>query len=186
MSKGANKKSADYYFNEDMRHRLVQDFVVGLYNRKFTLDFRHYGEEPIWTSGTENLDGGAQVIRETAKALAEEKGWKFWTFSRSVANGTLTVTRHVDYYRDVVELCDKYSGRKEVPDTELPLIEKRLYKRILSLMRTKRVKGEFQMQPYRDAELGNITDGIERCVRLIDNLEKRTRSLENLAGKIPR
>jgi len=54
------------------------------------------------------------------------------------------------------------------------------------LMREGRIQEDFELEPQRDAELDNLASKIDRISKLIDNVEKRVRSLENLAERIPR
>ena len=165
------KSKKDTYFNDDMKRRLVENFVVSYYNKLISPDL-----------AIKTIDNKNVVMMVGPANIGKYDPNDIWSYDNSSWNLVLKDNR----FNQLNELVDKYSDRIETPELEKPAIEKKLYSLILLLMREGRIQEDFELEPQRDAELDNLASKIDRISKLIDNVEKRVRSLENLAERIPR
>jgi len=137
-------------------------------------------------------------IRELSKQEVEDKD--IWAYAKEVAgilgfkyfdllkgeDGCFFVVPRDWRFNDLEEICEKYAGVIEIPDSEKLLLEKKLYRIIMALTKEERITGEFTLQPLRDIELQKLTSTAERLAKLLEILERRVSGLEKLAGRIPR
>ncbi len=180
MKKNDQKKLD--YFDEASKHRIVSEFVVSYFAHKIKIDTMNVFKQRHWFS-KEDLEGkdARTYIDETAQNL-KFKSWQIF----QTQDGIFFIEEEDQEFKDVNELCKKYAGMIEIPESERQLVERRLYPIIMELMKGQRIEGKFDLQPYRDMELEKLTLSLERLAKLTDNLEKRVGSLEKLAGMIPR
>ncbi|MBI3841441.1 MAG: hypothetical protein HY297_05785 [Thaumarchaeota archaeon] len=172
MSKG---ESRDTYFNDDVKHRLVEKFTVAYNNKLITLN----------TSEKNEFEG--EIVHDLTETQFKTKGWKdsqiysVSYLSKTYTNDPTHRVQLVDRrFVDLRELVDKYSDIIETPESEKPTIEKRIYSMILQLKREGRIRGNFEMEPQKDieairlgAEVRQVTIELNQMKLLVENLSKK-------------
>ncbi len=178
MSKDESKVD---YFNEAFRHGLVQDFSVSFYNRTVRPNIA----QKNLSNGTDAIFVYGQYDAPRFESLDKSK------IASYEYNGSPLYSYHVklrdERFNDLDGLLEKYSDI-DTPPTEKLSAEKELYRLIRLLMKEERIPNNFKIQPFRDAQIDNLATKIERIAKLLDNIEKRTKNLEELAerGRVPR
>lgn len=178
MSKDESK---DDYFNPAFRHNLVQEFCIAYYNKDFKPDValksETSGQDAHWYSDStidlEKWKGEPGVISYIDNGRVSSAGYRYSVILRD------------SRFKELDALVEKYFD-PDTPSADKLNTEKELYKLVRILMKDNRIPKSFKMQPFRDAQLESIAMKQERTVRLLDALEKRVASLEDLAEKIPR
>lgn len=174
MSKDANR---DTYFTEETKHALVEDFAVSYYNR--SVDNKKFVPDLAQKSVNE-INLRTAMSQTTLDKYKDSQIWSYDDYDGAYRSTyDYWVTFRDERFSELEDLLDKYTDRIEVPPTEKPLIEKKLYSLIMLLMREGRVPASFQLIPYRSAMMDRLGSGLERATKLIDNLEKRVKNIEN-------
>jgi hypothetical protein len=161
-----------------MKHRLVEDFVVAHYNRTVNLDLQKKDKNGTVLT---YIMYTADFNKLKPTEIVSYSSYRF-------AGGDYSVVKRDDRFLDIEELMDKYSGILEALVDEKVMVERKLYSSIMILMREGRINGDFKLRPVRDAQLDSIASKFDKAIKLLDNLEKRTKNLEELAerGRVPR
>ena len=151
----------------------MQEFVISCYNRTVVPDLADKNANRVnigsWRDDNAKINGNL-----------------IWSIGGKDSFDRNFIVMKDNRFSELDELLDKYSERIDCPEEEKPLIEKKLYSMILLLMKEGRVPKSFQIQPFRDSQIESLTSKIDRIAKLIDNLERRVKGLENLVPKIPK
>ena len=73
-------------------------------------------------------------------------------------------------FKDLLNLEKKYTGEIKTPKEDIPKVEEELYPLVMTCIREKRIKGAFELPPYRDLEL--------------QSMNRRIKDLEDRVGKL--
>jgi hypothetical protein len=176
------------YFNETMRHNLVQEFALAYYTREIIPDLAEKYEFIDGSEYTHNF----MTRKDVVEYIASVGGW-----SRVISSGTLTDSPNSEWfvkivdkaYKDLDSLLDKYSDVDTPPD-EKNKAEKELYPMTKRLMKQGRIPKEFKLQPYRDQYLEDLTlkmasmgVKMDALGRKIENLDTRLKIVEKIAAE---
>lgn len=172
------------YFGKEHRRRLVEDFIVSKINGVITLDttkvvtinkrerlqaeinadhasapehYRTTTERATWES---RYSDKMREIQATPYLMTEERIVQDERFSR--------LDSHIEMYLS-----------PDTTDTGKRLALSDIYMIILRLKGENRIKGEFKLQPFREAE-------IETLNKRMDNLEKRLGSTNRMLERLVR
>jgi len=69
-------------------------------------------------------------------------------------------------FKELLTLERKYTGEIKTPKEDIPKVVEELYPLVMTCIREKRIRGEFELPPYRDMELQSMN-------RRIQDLEDR-------------
>lgn len=153
-----------------MRHRLVEEFVVGYYNGSIKPNLAE--KNPTTGRDAEFLMDGPQFDRTKKPDI--------WSFSNAVGTGyQYRVTYRDRRFSDLDRLLEMYSAGSATEQGGQPSAEERLYRLILLLMKERRLPQTFKVQPAKDSQVESLASTVERLARSMDDLEKRLKRLED-------
>ncbi len=156
-------------FGDDMKHRLVEEFVVGYYNGSVKPNLAE--KNPMNGRDAEYLMDGFQFERIRKSDV--------WSCSDAVGTGyRYRVTYKDRRFSDLDPLLDVYSGRTSPEDTNRSAVEQRLYDLIMLLVKEGRLPKSFKIRPAKDQQAENLTAELARLNRTLGELEERIRKLE--------
>lgn len=159
MLSGAKQPPEDEIFTEKMRRSTVQRFVY------------------LHTTNKVEVDTTKRILVEIPKDkdsyLAElARAYNVGRDGTDVSSNTWTSKVVPDErFKDLLDLEKKYTGEIKTPKDDIPKVEEELYPLVMTCIREKRIKGEFELPPYRDLELQSI-------IRKIRDLEDRVDRLD--------
>jgi len=164
-------KDTEGSFSRDMRHRMLEDFVVAYYNGTIKPNLAE--KDPVTGRDVEFLMDGPQFAR-TKKS-------EIWSYSGATGTGyEYRVTYRDRRFSSLEQLLGMYSGSEHADEGDRPLVEQRLYELLLLLMKEGRLPQSFKVQPSRDARVDRLDSEVQRLSHALDGLEKRVKSLEAL------
>jgi len=74
-------------------------------------------------------------------------------------------------FKDLLDLEKKYTGEIKIPKEDIPKVEEELYPLVMTCIREKRIKGEFELPSYRDLEFQSINRKIRDLEDRVDRLD---------------
>jgi hypothetical protein len=161
---GAEQAPGDEIFTEKMRRSTVQKFVY------------------LHTTNKVEVDTTKRILVEVPKDkdtyLAElASAYGVGRDGTDVSRNTLTSKVVLDErFKDLLDLEKKYTGEIKAPREDIPKVEEALYPLVMTCIREKRIKGEFELPPYRDLELQSISKRIRDLETRINRLELEGRA----------
>lgn len=159
MLSGAKQPPENEIFTERTRHSIVQKFAYLHTTNKVEVDTT----KKILVEIPKDKDS---YLAELASAYAV--GRDGTDVSR------LTSTTKVvpdERFKELLNLEKKYTGEIKTPKEDIPKVEEELYPLVMTCIREKRIKGEFELPSYRDLELQSMN-------RRIKDLEDRVGRLD--------
>jgi hypothetical protein len=159
MLSGSKQPPENEIFTEKMRHSTVQKFVY------------------LHTTNKVEVDTTKRILVEIPKDkdsyLAElARAYSVGRDGTDVSSNTRTSKVVPDErFRDLLDLEKKYTGEIKTPKEDIPKVEEELYPLVMTCIREKRIKGEFELPSYRDLELQSINRRIRDLEDRVDRLD---------------
>jgi len=155
-------------FGEDMRHRLVEEFVISYYNGSLKPNLAE--KNPINGLDIEYLMDGPEFGRIRRSDV--------WSYGNAVGTGYQYRVVYKDRrYSDLGKLLDMYSGTGTTAEGDGAEVERRLYEMIMLMIKEGRLPKTFRIQSRRDQE-DKLLTMVEQLARSMDELGRRVKELE--------
>lgn len=164
MIEGSNNS-----FGGEMKHRLVEEFVVSYINGSLKPNFAE--KNPMSGRDVEFLMDGPQFDRT--------KKTDVWYHSSAVGTGyQYRVVYRDRRFSDLDRLIQLYSGTLPVTEEDRFVVEQRLYEIVMLMIKEGRLPKTFQVKSAKEAENEKLAMLVEELGRSLDELGKRVRRLE--------
>ena len=162
-------EASDGSFGGEMKHRLVEEFVVPYINGSLKPNFAE--KNPMTGKDVEFLMDGFQFDR-TRKS-------EVWSSGNAVGTGyQYRVVYRDRRFSDLDRLVQLYTGTIPVTEEDRPVVEQKLYERVMIMIKEGRLPKSFQVRSTKDAENEKLVALVEELGRSLDELGKRVRKLE--------
>jgi len=172
MLSGAKQPSENEIFTEKMRHSTVQKFVYLHSTNKVEVDTT----KKILVGIPKDQDS---YLAELASAYAVGRD------GTDVSKNTSTTKVVPDErFKDLLNLEKKYTVEIRIPKEDITKVEEELYPLVMTCIREKRIRGEFELPPYRDLELQSINRKIKDLEDRVDRLDQ-PRVIQKRVGIAP-
>ena len=159
MLSGTKQPPENEIFTEKMRRSTVQKFVYLHTTNKVEVDT------------TRRIQVG--IPKDKDAYLAElARAYSIGRDGTDVSSNTLTSKIVPDErFKDLLDLEKKYTGEIKTPKEDIPKVEEELYPLVMTCIREKRIKGEFELPSYRDLELQSVNRKIRDLEDRVDRLD---------------
>jgi len=162
-------ESTDGSFGGEVKHRLVEEFVVSFINGSLKPNFAE--KNPMSGRDVEFLMDAPQ--------LDKTKKTDIWSYSNAVGTGyQYRVVYRDRRFSDLDRLVQLYSGTLPVTEEDRPVVEQKLYELIMLMIKEVRLPKTFQVKSAKEAENEKLAGLVEELGRSLDELGKRVRRLE--------
>jgi hypothetical protein len=159
----------DSSFGGDMKHRLVEEFMVSYINGSLKPNFAE--KNPMSGRDVEFLMDAPQFERT--------KKTDVWSYSNAVGTGyQYRVVYRDRRYSDLDRLVHLYAGTLPVTEEDRPVVEQKLYELVMLMIKEGRLPKTFQVRSAKEAENEKLSALVEELGRSLDELGKRVRKLE--------
>ena len=156
-------------FGGDMKHRLVEEFVVSYINGSLKPNFAERNP----------MGGGDVVFLMDGPQFERTKKTEVWAFASAVGTGYQYRVVYKDRrFSDLDRLVHLYSGTLPVSPEDRQVVEQKLYELIMLMIKEGRLPKTFQVRSAKDAESEKLAMLVEELGRSLDELGKRVRRLE--------
>ena len=162
-------EESDGNFGGEMKHRLVEEFVVSYINGSLKPNFAE--KNPMSGRDVEFLMDGPQLDRT--------KKTDIWSYSSAVGTGyQYRVVYRDRRFSDLGRLVQLYSGTLPVTEEDRSVVEQKLYELVVLMIKEGRLPKSFQVKSAKEAENEKLAALVEKLRQSLDELGKRVRRLE--------
>ena len=162
-------EESDGNFGGEMKHRLVEEFVVSYINGSLKPNFAE--KNPMSGRDVEFLMDGPQLDRT--------KKTDIWSYSSAVGTGyQYRVVYRDRRFSDLGRLVQLYSGTLPVTEEDRSVVEQKLYELVVLMIKEGRLPKSFQVKSAKEAENEKLAALVEELRQSLDELGKRVRRLE--------
>ena len=162
-------EESDGNFGGEMKHRLVEEFVVSYINGSLKPNFAE--KNPMSGRDVEFLMDGPPLDRT--------KKTDIWSYSSAVGTGyQYRVVYRDRRFSDLGRLVQLYSGTLPVTEEDRSVVEQKLYELVVLMIKEARLPKSFQVKSAKEAENEKLAALVEELRQSLDELGKRVRRLE--------
>jgi len=156
-------------FGEEMRRRLVDEFVISYYNGSLKPNLAE--KNPINGRDVEYLMDAPEFDRIRRSDV--------WSYGTAVGTGYQYKVVYKDRrYSDLEKLLETHSGTGTAAEEDVAPMEQRLYEMIMLMIREGRLPKSFRI-PSRGAQEEKLLAMVEQLGRSMDELGRRVKELED-------